>query len=157
MAMGRLNRPSLMVYGGTIQPGCLGDKKLDIISAFQSYGEYLAGKITDEERAAIVRHSCPGAGACGGMYTANTMASAIEAMGMALPYSSSTPAEDPGKLDECFRAGPGDPHAAGTGHQAARHHDACGLRERHGRDDGAGRLDQRRAALDRDGPRGRCR
>ncbi|HUE15852.1 MAG TPA: dihydroxy-acid dehydratase [Planctomycetaceae bacterium] len=105
MAMGRLNRPSLMIYGGTIKPGCLGDKKLDIISAFQAYGEYLAGRITDEERAAIVRRSCPGAGACGGMYTANTMASAIEAMGMSLPYSSSTPAEDPGKLDECFRAG----------------------------------------------------
>jgi dihydroxy-acid dehydratase len=105
MAMGRLNRPSIMLYGGTIQPGCLGDKKLDIISAFQSYGEYLAGKITDEERAAIVRRSCPGAGACGGMYTANTMASAIEAMGMTLPYSSSTPAVDPAKLEECFRTG----------------------------------------------------
>src|SRR3984957_4897313 len=105
MAMGRLNRPSLMVYGGTIKPGCLGDRKLDIISAFQSYGEYLAGKITEEERAAIVRRSCPGAGACGGMYTANTMASAIEALGMTLPYSSSTPAEDPAKLDECLRAG----------------------------------------------------
>ena len=105
MAMGRLNRPSLMIYGGTIKPGCLGDKKLDIISAFQSYGEYLAGKISDEERAAIVRRSCPGAGACGGMYTANTMASAIEAMGMTLPYSSSTPAEEPAKLEECFRTG----------------------------------------------------
>jgi dihydroxy-acid dehydratase len=105
MAMGRLNRPSLMIYGGTIKPGCLDDKKLDIISAFQSYGEYLTGKITDEERAAIVRRSCPGAGACGGMYTANTMASAIEALGMTLPYSSSTPAEDPAKLDECVRAG----------------------------------------------------
>ncbi len=105
MAMGRVNRPSLMIYGGTIKPGCLGDKKLDIISAFQSYGEYLAGKITEQERAAIVRRSCPGAGACGGMYTANTMASAIEAMGMSLPYSSSIPAEDPAKLDECFRSG----------------------------------------------------
>jgi dihydroxy-acid dehydratase len=105
MAMGRLNRPSLMIYGGTIKPGCLDDKKLDIISAFQSYGEYLAGKISDEERAAIVRRSCPGAGACGGMYTANTMASAIEALGMTIPYSSSTPAEDPAKLDECLRAG----------------------------------------------------
>jgi dihydroxy-acid dehydratase len=105
MAMGRLNRPSLMIYGGTIQPGCLNDKKLDIISAFQSYGEYLAGKISEEERAAIVRRSCPGAGACGGMYTANTMASAIEALGMSLPYSSSTPAEDPLKLEECVQAG----------------------------------------------------
>jgi dihydroxy-acid dehydratase len=106
IAMGRLNRPALMVYGGTIKPGCgLKGEKLDIVSAFQSYGEYLGKKITEEERAAIVRRSCPGAGACGGMYTANTMASAIEAMGMSLPYSSSIPAEDPAKLDECFRAG----------------------------------------------------
>ena len=106
IAMGRLNRPALMVYGGTIKPGCgLKGEKLDIVSAFQSYGEYLGKKITEEERAAIVRRSCPGAGACGGMYTANTMASAIEAMGMSLPYSSSIPAEDPAKLEECFRAG----------------------------------------------------
>ena len=106
IAMARLNRPSLMIYGGTIKPGCgLKGEKLDIVSAFQSYGEFLGKKITEEERAAIVRRSCPGAGACGGMYTANTMASAIEAMGMSLPYSSSTPAEDPGKLEECFKAG----------------------------------------------------
>jgi dihydroxy-acid dehydratase len=105
MAMARLNRPSIMVYGGTIRAGCLEDKKLDVVSAFQSYGEFLAGSITEETRAAIVRRSCPGAGACGGMYTANTMASAIETLGMSLPYSSSTPAEDPLKLDECFRAG----------------------------------------------------
>ena len=105
IAMGRLNRPALMVYGGTIKPGHYRDMTLDIVSAFQSYGEYLAGKISDETRQAIVTHACPGAGACGGMYTANTMASAIEAMGMSLPYSSSTPAVDPQKLDECFRAG----------------------------------------------------
>jgi dihydroxy-acid dehydratase len=106
IAMSRLNRPSLMVYGGTIKPGCgLKGEKLDIVSAFQSYGEYLGRKISEEERAAIVRKSCPGAGACGGMYTANTMASAIEAMGMTLPYSSSIPAEDPAKLEECLRAG----------------------------------------------------
>jgi dihydroxy-acid dehydratase len=105
MAMARFNRPSLMVYGGTIRAGCLGDKKLDIVSAFQVYGEYIAGKISDEERQSIVRRSCPGAGACGGMYTANTMASAIEAMGMSLPYSSSIPAEDPLKLGECLAAG----------------------------------------------------
>ncbi len=106
IAMGRLNRPSIMIYGGTIKPGCgLKGEKLDIVSAFQSYGEYLGKKISEEERAAIVRRSCPGAGACGGMYTANTMASAIEAMGMSLPYSSSIPAEDPAKLDECFRSG----------------------------------------------------
>ena len=106
IAMGRLNRPSLMVYGGTIKAGCgLKDEKLDIVSAFQSYGQYLAGTISDDERKEIVKRSCPGAGACGGMYTANTMASAIEALGMSLPYSSSTPAEDPLKLKECLAAG----------------------------------------------------
>jgi dihydroxy-acid dehydratase len=108
IAMARLNRPSLMVYGGTIRAGTALGKPRDIISAFQSYGEYLAGAITDEQRLDIVRHSCPGAGACGGMYTANTMAVAIEALGLSLPYSSSLPAEDPGKADECRRAG----HAA---------------------------------------------
>ena len=105
MAMGRLNRPSLMIYGGTIRAGSLDGRKLDVISAFQSYGEFLSGSINEQQRGEIVRHACPGAGACGGMYTANTMASAIEALGMSLPYSSSTPAEDPLKLDECFRAG----------------------------------------------------
>ena len=106
MAMSRLDRPAIMVYGGTIRAGCTAqDDKLDIVSAFQSYGEYIAGKITEEERQAIVRHSCPGPGACGGMYTANTMASAIEALGMSLPYSASYPAESPDKLDECARAG----------------------------------------------------
>src|SRR5215208_1431215 len=105
MAMARLNRPSLMVYGGTIRAGHALGKPRDIISAFQSYGEYLAGVITDEQRVEIVKHSCPGAGACGGMYTANTMAVAIEALGLSLPYSSSLPAEDPGKADECRRAG----------------------------------------------------
>jgi len=105
MALGRLNRPGLMIYGGTIKPGSLDNEPLDIISAFQCYGEFLTGKISDEKRQAIVRRSCPGAGACGGMYTANTMASAIEAMGMTLPYSSSTPAEDPKKLEECQQAG----------------------------------------------------
>jgi dihydroxy-acid dehydratase len=105
IAMARLNRPSLMVYGGTIRAGFAQGKPRDIISAFQSYGEYLAGTITDEQRLDIVRHACPGAGACGGMYTANTMAVAIEALGLSLPYSSSIPAEDPGKADECRRAG----------------------------------------------------
>ncbi len=105
MAMGRLNRPALMVYGGTIRAGKWNGQSLDIVSAFQCYGQYLSGQITDEEREEIVRHACPGAGACGGMYTANTMASAIEALGMSLPYSASIPAEDPAKLDECRRAG----------------------------------------------------
>jgi dihydroxy-acid dehydratase len=109
IAMGRLNRPSLMVYGGTIKPGRRQhdgkDEKLDIVSAFQCYGEYLAGTLDEVGRAEVVANSCPGAGACGGMYTANTMASAIEAMGMSLPYSSSIPAVDPAKIDECLRAG----------------------------------------------------
>jgi dihydroxy-acid dehydratase len=105
IAMARLNRPSLMVYGGTIRAGHALGKPRDIISAFQSYGEYIAGVITDEQRLDIVRHACPGAGACGGMYTANTMAVAIEALGLSLPYSSSMPAEDPGKTQECHRAG----------------------------------------------------
>ncbi len=109
MAMGRLNRPALMIYGGTIKPGCATiqgeERKLDIISAFQSYGEFLTDSLSDAERQEIVEHACPGAGACGGMYTANTMASAIECMGLSLPYSSCTPAEDPDKHAECIHAG----------------------------------------------------
>merc|ERR1719506_2578782 len=117
MAMARVNRPSVMVYGGTIRAGCRpgADEKLDIISAFQAYGEFVAGKVDDATRLDIVRSACPGPGACGGMYTANTMASAIEALGMAVPYSSSIPAWDPAanggagglhqeKVDECRRA-----------------------------------------------------
>ncbi|MFW6365970.1 MAG: dihydroxy-acid dehydratase [Spirochaetota bacterium] len=105
MAMARVNRPGLMVYGGTIRPGSLNGETLDIVSAFQSYGEYLAGAIDENRRREIVRCSCPGPGACGGMYTANTMASAAEAMGMTLPYSATAPAESPDKRDECRRAG----------------------------------------------------
>ena len=106
MAMARLDRPSLMVYGGTIKPGrSRSGDPLDIVSAFQCYGEYIAGNIDEDRRFDVVRHACPGAGACGGMYTANTMASAIEALGMSLPYSSSTPAVDPAKLEECVSAG----------------------------------------------------
>ncbi|MBA2115763.1 Dihydroxy-acid dehydratase [Planctomycetes bacterium FF15] len=105
IAMGRLNRPALMVYGGTIKPGHRNGDKLDVVSAFQCYGQFLAGTISEDERKEIVRKSCPGAGACGGMYTANTMASAIEALGMSLPFSASIPAEDPGKIEECHQAG----------------------------------------------------
>ena len=109
MAMGRLDRPAIMVYGGTIRAGqaTIGgvEQKLDVVSAFQSYGQLLAGTITEDERLTIVSEACQGAGACGGMYTANTMASALEAMGLTLPYSSCTPAEDPDKADECIRAG----------------------------------------------------
>jgi len=106
IAMARLNRPSLMIYGGTIKPGHDKDNNtLDIVSAFQSYGQYIAGTLTEEERQDVVKNSCPGAGACGGMYTANTMASAIEALGMSLPYSSSIPAEYSAKFQECLEAG----------------------------------------------------
>ena len=106
IAMGRLNRPSLMVYGGTIRAGHTTDgEKVDIVSAFQCYGELIAGKLSEEDFQDIIEHACPGAGACGGMYTANTMATAIEALGMSLPYSSSIPAEDPAKLEECLKAG----------------------------------------------------
>ncbi|MBL9090810.1 MAG: dihydroxy-acid dehydratase [Planctomycetaceae bacterium] len=105
MALGRMNRPGLMIYGGTIKPGHDNGDTLDVVSAFQCFGQWLAGRISEEKRQKIVRCSIPGAGACGGMYTANTMASAIEALGMSLPYSSSIPAVDPLKLDECFRAG----------------------------------------------------
>jgi dihydroxy-acid dehydratase len=106
IAIGRLNRPALMIYGGTIRAGHGSEgEKLDIVSAFQSYGELLGNSIDENKRLDIIEHACPGAGACGGMYTANTMASAIEAMGMSLPYSSSTPAEDPAKHEECLRAG----------------------------------------------------
>lgn len=101
IAMGRLNRPSIMVYGGTIAPGKYQDKELNIVSAFEALGEKLAGKISDEEFKGIIKNACPGAGACGGMYTANTMAIAIEALGMSLPFSSSNPAVSFEKINEC--------------------------------------------------------
>jgi len=101
MAMGRLNRPSIMVYGGTIAPGKYQGKDLNIVSAFEALGEKIAGKISEEEFKGIIKNSCPGAGACGGMYTANTMAIAIEALGMSLPYSSSNPAVSHEKIEEC--------------------------------------------------------
>jgi dihydroxy-acid dehydratase len=105
IAMGRLNRPSLMVYGGTIAPGHHNGQELNIVSAFEALGQKLAGTITEEDFKCIVKGSCPGAGACGGMYTANTMASAIEALGMSLPYSSSNPALSEEKKKECLQAG----------------------------------------------------
>ncbi len=104
IAMGRLNRPSIMVYGGTIAPGKYQDKVLNIVSAFEALGEKIAGKISEEEFKGIIKNSCPGAGACGGMYTANTMAVAIEALGMSLPYSSSNPAISNEKIEECKAA-----------------------------------------------------
>jgi dihydroxy-acid dehydratase len=105
IAMGRLNRPSLMVYGGTIAPGHYNGQDLNIISSFEALGQKIAGVISDEDFKCIVKGSCPGAGACGGMYTANTMAAAIEALGMSLPYSSSNPALSKEKQQECIAAG----------------------------------------------------
>jgi len=105
IAMGRLNRPAIMVYGGTIAGGHYHGKELNIISAFEALGEKIQGKLSEEDYKGIIQNSCPGAGACGGMYTANTMASAIEALGMALPYSSSNPALSPEKSAECEEAG----------------------------------------------------
>jgi len=104
IAMGRLNRPSVMVYGGTIAGGHWKGKQLNIVSAFEALGEKLSNKISAEDYKGIIQHACPGAGACGGMYTANTMASAIEALGMALPYSSSNPALSKEKSIECQTA-----------------------------------------------------
>lgn len=105
IAMARLNRPAIMVYGGTIASGNWKGRKLNIVSAFEAYGEKTAGRLSDEDYQGIIRNACPGPGACGGMYTANTMASAIEALGMALPYSSSTPARHPDKIKECADTG----------------------------------------------------
>lgn len=105
MAMGRLNRPAIMVYGGTIAPGHYKGQELNIVSAFEALGQRICGNLSDEDYEGIIKHTCPGAGACGGMYTANTMASAIEAMGMSLPYSSSNPAVSEDKKVECLEAG----------------------------------------------------
>lgn len=105
MAMGRLNRPSIMIYGGTIAPGHYKGQDLNIISSFEALGQKIAGNLSEEDFIGIVKHSCPGAGACGGMYTANTMAAAIEALGMSLPYSSSNPAMSEEKRKECQDAG----------------------------------------------------
>ncbi len=105
MAMGRLNRPAIMVYGGSIHSGNYKGQSLNIVSAFEALGQKLAGKLSEEDYDGIIQHSCPGAGACGGMYTANTLSSAIEALGMSLPYSSSNPALSQEKKDECLEAG----------------------------------------------------
>ena len=105
IAMIRLNRPSILVYGGTISPGCHNGKELDVVSAFEAWGEKVTGKIDEKEYRNIIQKACPGAGACGGMYTANTMASAIEALGMALPYNSSNPAVSKNKIFECESVG----------------------------------------------------
>jgi dihydroxy-acid dehydratase len=105
IAMARLNRPSIMVYGGTIHSGKWKGQSLNIVSAFEALGQRIANNISDEDYKGIIQNACPGAGACGGMYTANTLASAVEALGMSLPYSSSNPATSEEKQQECLRAG----------------------------------------------------
>tara|TARA_B100001057_G_scaffold185520_1_gene186328 strand:+ start:3335 stop:5008 length:1674 start_codon:yes stop_codon:yes gene_type:complete len=105
MAMIRLDRPSILVYGGTIDSGCYNNKELDVVSAFEAWGEKVSGKIDNTEYKNVIKNACPGAGACGGMYTANTMASAIEALGMSLPYNSSNPAISKEKVNECAEIG----------------------------------------------------
>ncbi|NJC24768.1 dihydroxy-acid dehydratase [Neolewinella antarctica] len=105
IALSRLDRPAILHFGGTISPGCYEDDKLDIVSAFEVLGKYRTGEVTEERYKGVIRHACPGAGACGGMYTANTMATAIEAMGMALPYNSSIPANHPDKRADTRRTG----------------------------------------------------
>jgi dihydroxy-acid dehydratase len=105
IALGRLNRPAILVYGGTISPGCHLEQKLDIVSAFEAHGQQIAGTIDNDTFKAVVKKACPGPGACGGMYTANTMASAIEALGMSLPYNSSYPAQSKEKSEDCVRVG----------------------------------------------------
>ncbi|MEM9931692.1 MAG: dihydroxy-acid dehydratase, partial [Bacteroidota bacterium] len=105
IGLGRLNRPSILLYGGTISPGCYENDKLDIVSAFEVLGKYRTGEVDEARYKGVIRHACPGSGACGGMYTANTMATAIEAMGMALPYNSSIPANHPDKQADTKRIG----------------------------------------------------
>ena len=105
LAMCRLNRPSIMVYGGTVRTGSWKGEKLDIVSAFEAYGKKVAGTISDEDYKGIIQNAIPGQGACGGMYTANTMASSLEALGLSLPYSSSYPATHEGKKEECIAIG----------------------------------------------------
>lgn len=105
IAMARVNRPAIMVYGGTIKAGHYEDKKLDVVSAFEAYGKFLSKEFSDEDLHNVLTHACPGAGACGGMYTANTMATAIETLGMSLPYSSSLPAVYEAKAQESYNAG----------------------------------------------------
>ena len=165
IALARLNRPAVFVYGGTILPGCIGGivagqrlkakkaeiekygkRKLDIISVFEAVGQRANGKISERELTLIEENAIPGPGSCGGMYTANTMASAIEALGMSLPNSSAQDAISAAKMEDCQTAGQGGDQSAEKGNPSARHHDAESLRECHHCRHCAGRLDQCRAA-----------
>ena len=160
IAMGRLNRPALMVYGGTIRAGHCpslkdndhpGADAVDVVSAFQSYGQFIAGAIDEQTRQDIVRTACPGAGACGGMYTANTMASAIEALGVSLPYSSSITRRRPRQARRMRPRRRRHTTPARKQHQTTRHHDPRRLRKRHGPRHRHRRVHQRRHAPNRHG------
>ena len=162
MAMARLNRPSLMVYGGTIRAGCAKfrgeDKKLDIVNTLEAYGQLIAGKITEDERKTIVQNACPGAGACGGMYTANTMSSFIECMGLIAALLRVDPGGRPGARSKS--ASPPARRIRTLLEQdlkPKRHRHPAEFPQRDAADDRPRRLDQRRAPLDRDGPRVRHR
>ncbi len=151
MAMGRLNRPSLMVYGGSIAGGHWKGRELNIISAFEALGEKVAGKISDEDYKGVIENACPGAGACGGMYTANTMASAIEAMGMSLPYSASNPAISKDKADECRKAAATMRMLLEKDLKPPRHHDIQSIRECNYCCDGTWRIYECSVAFDCNG------
>ena len=154
MAMARLDRPSIFVYGGTIQPG---PKHRDIISVFEAVGSHAAGKIDDAELKEVESTAIPGPGSCAGMYTANTMASAIEALGLSLANSSAQEAVSAAKKEDCRRAGEGVVALVRRGHQAVRHPQQRGFRERHYDRDRARRIDQCGVASARDRPRGEDR
>ena len=152
MAIGRLNIPAVFVYGGTIKPGHHAGRDLTVVSAFEAVGEHAAGRITDEELAAIERNACPGAGSCGGMFTANTMSSAIEAMGMSLPYSSTMATEDAEKAESAAESAPRPRRLHRSRSAAARHRDAPGAPERRGRHHSDRGFDERGAAPARHRP-----
>ena len=157
MAAARLDLASVFLYAGSIMPGQVDGQDVTIIDAFEAVGACLAGKITREEVDRIERAICPGEGACGGMYTANTMAAVGEALGMSLPGSAAPPAVDRRRDGFAHRSGEAVVETAAPGHHRPADHDQGGVRERHRRRDGARRLDQRRAAPARDRPRGRGR
>ena len=146
MAIARLNRPAVFVYGGTILPGCFQKRDVDIVSVFEAVGAHAAGKMSDGDLETLEQCAIPGPGSCGGMYTANTMACAIEALGMSLPNSSAQNAISTAKKEDALQRRRGGASPARARHPPARHHDEEGVRERHHGGHRARRLDQRRAA-----------
>ena len=157
MAAARLDLANVFVYAGSILPGRIGDHDVTIQDAFEGVGACAPGRITRGELDEIERQACPGEGACGGMFTANTMASVGEALGMSLPGQRCPAAVDKRRDEYAFRSGRGGRRAAPQGHHRPRHPDQAGVRERHRRRHGARRLHERRAAPARDRPRGRGR